>query len=96
MKNLVIALITAIAVSAPALADEGLAKAKKCNTCHSIDKTKVGPSFKDLAKKYADQKDAVGKLTNTVIKGNGGAMPANSQISEADAKALVEWILSLK
>ncbi len=96
MKRILLALAATIAISAPTLADEALAKAKKCNTCHSIEKTKVGPSFKDLAKKYADQKDALAKLADEIIHGKGTAMPANPQISEADAKTLVDWILSLK
>jgi cytochrome c len=96
MKRILLGLIAAIAVSAPTFADEALAKAKKCNTCHSIEKTKTGPSFKDLAKKYASQKDAPAKLADEIIHGKGTEMPANPQISEADAKTLVDWILSLK
>jgi len=96
MKRILLALVAAIAVSAPALADEALAKAKKCNTCHAVDKTKVGPSFKDIAKKYAGQKDAADKLAMVIIKGNGAAMPPSPQVNDAEAKKLVAWILSLK
>lgn len=104
MKRTLFALIataTAIAVTSPAFADEALAKAKKCMICHSVEKTKVGPSFQAIAKKYAGQKDAEGKLVTAVLKGGSGSfgknpMPANAGVSEAEAKTLVTWILSKK
>ena len=65
-----LALVAAAAtVSAPAMADEALAKAKNCLACHATDKKLVGPSYKDVAAKYAGQKDAVDKLAQKVIKG---------------------------
>ena len=97
-----LALVAAAAsVSAPALADEALAKAKNCMACHAIDKKIVGPAYKDVAAKYAGQKDAVEKLTQKVLKGGAGVwgqipMPANTQVNEAEAKKLVTWVLSLK
>ena len=89
------------ALNAPALADEALAKAKNCMACHAVDKKLVGPSYKDVAKKYAGDATAVDKLAVKVIKGGSGVwgplpMPANSQVNDADAKKLVSWILSLK
>lgn len=92
MKRILLALAVAVAVSAPALADEALAKAKKCNTCHAVDKTKVGPSFKDIAKKNSD----VAKLATVIVKGNGAGMPPSPQVNEAEAKKLASWIASLK
>lgn len=92
MKRILLALVAAIAVSAPALADEALAKAKKCNTCHAVDKTKVGPSFKDIAKKGGD----AAKMATVIVKGNGAAMPPSPQVSDAEAKKLAAWIMSLK
>jgi len=84
-----------------ALASADLAKTKNCTTCHSMTQRVVGPSFKDISVKYAKQKDAEDKLTQRVMKGGGGVwgvvpMPANPQLSEADARALVKWILSQK
>lgn len=69
--------------------------------CHAIDKKLVGPAYKDVAKKYAGQKDAVDKLAAKVMKGGSGVwgavpMPANTQVNEAEAKKLVTWVLSLK
>ena len=104
MKRILFALIAtaaAVAVTSPAFADEALAKSKKCMICHSVEKTKVGPSFKDVAKKYAGKKDVEAKLVGAILKGGSGSfgtnpMPANAGVSEADAKTLVAWILSLK
>jgi cytochrome c len=97
-----LALVAAAAtVSAPAMADEALAKAKNCLACHAVDKKVLGPSYKDVAAKYAGQKDAADKLAAKIIKGGVGAwgqipMPANAQVNEAESKKLVAWILSLK
>ena len=93
------ALATGFAVSTPALADMALANSKNCMACHAVDKKLVGPSYKDIATKYAGQADAADKLANKVVKGGSGAwgpvpMPANAQINDADAKKLVAWILA--
>ena len=101
MKRVLFALVAAVAVAAPAMADEALAKSKNCMSCHATDKKLVGPSYKDVAKKYAGQKDAADKLAAKVIKGGSGVwgpvpMPANAQVNDADAKKLVAWILATK
>jgi cytochrome c len=89
------------AVSAPAMADLALATSKNCMACHSIDKKVVGPSYKEVAAKYAGQKDAPAKLAEKVLKGGSGAwgpvpMPANTQVTPDEAKKLVAWVLSQK
>lgn len=99
---LAIASLTAVfAVATPAMADMQLATSKNCLACHAVASKLVGPSFKDVAAKYADQADAPEKLAAKVIKGGGGVwgaipMPANPQVSPADAKKLVAWVLSQK
>ena len=85
----------------PVAAQQDLAQKKNCMSCHAIDKKLVGPAYKDVAAKYAGQKDAVDKLTQKVLKGGTGVwgplpMPANPQVSEAEAKQLVQWVLSQK
>jgi cytochrome c len=92
--------MTAVA-AAPAFAQADLAQKKNCMACHAIDKKLVGPSYKDVAAKYAGQKDAVDKLAQKVVKGGSGTwgavpMPANPQVTEAEAKQLVGWILTQK
>lgn len=104
MKRILIAIATlaaGIAVSTPALADLQLATAKNCMACHAVDKKLVGPSYKDVAAKYAGQKDAADKLAVKVMKGGSGVwgpvpMPANAQVSADEAKKLVAWVLSQK
>jgi cytochrome c len=93
----------ALLAAAPAFAEDAmqLAQQKNCLACHSVDKKIVGPAYKDVAAKYAGQKDAVAKLTQKVLKGGSGVwgpvpMPANTQVTEAQAKELVTWVLSLK
>jgi len=84
-----------------AMANADLAKAKNCMACHSVANKVVGPAFKDVAAKYAGQKDAEAKLTQKVMKGGSGSwgavpMPANPQVNEAEARTLVKWVLSQK
>ena len=101
MKRALFALVAATTIAAPALADQALATAKNCMACHAVDKKLVGPSYKDVAAKYAGQKDAVDKLAVKIIKGGSGVwgpvpMPANAQVNEAEAKKLAAWVLSQK
>jgi cytochrome c len=101
MKRALMIMAAVAAVSAPAMADEALAKAKNCMACHAVDKKLVGPAYKDVAKKYAGNAKAADMLAAKVIKGGSGVwgaipMPANPQVSEAEAKKLVAWVLSLK
>ncbi len=72
-----------------------------CGACHHIDKKLVGPSYKEVAKKHKGQKDAAAVLSKKIRSGGAGVygqipMPPNStnQISDADLKAMVEWVLS--
>lgn len=101
MKRALFALAALAAISAPALADQALATAKNCMACHATDKKLVGPAYKEVAIKYAGQKDAVDKLAAKIIKGGSGVwgpvpMPANAQVSEAEAKKLASWVLTQK
>ena len=88
-------------IAGQASADEALAKAKNCMSCHAVDKKIVGPSYKDVAKKYAGQADAAAKLEAKVKKGGSGKwgtvpMPPNPAVSDADIKKLVAWVLATK
>lgn len=100
-----ILMVGAVVVSAfasqAALANADLAKAKNCMACHAVANKLVGPAYKDVAAKYAGQKDAEAKLVQKVMKGGSGTwgavpMPANPQVSEAEARTLVKWVLSQK
>lgn len=100
-RSLLLGLILAAGVSNVALANADLAKAKNCMACHSVTNKVLGPSFKDVAGRYAAQKGAEDKLVQKVMKGSSNSwgaipMPANPQVSEAEARTLVKWILTLK
>jgi cytochrome c len=93
--------LAASALCAPAWADLALATSKNCIACHAVDKKIVGPAFKDIAAKYAGDKTAVDRLAAKIQKGGGGVwgplpMPANTQVSEAEAKKLATWVLTIK
>lgn len=99
--TLLFAATLTLLASGSAMANADLAKSKNCMSCHSVDNKILGPGFKDVAKKYASDKTAEAKLVTKVLKGGSGAwgaipMPANAQVSEAEAKTLVKWIMSLK
>ncbi|MDO8299068.1 c-type cytochrome [Lacisediminimonas sp.] len=102
MKQVLFALVALGAlVSNGALANADLAKQKNCMACHAVANKVVGPGFKDVAAKYAGQKDAEAQLVQKVIKGGSGVwgavpMPANPQLSAAEAQTLVKWILATK
>lgn len=101
MKRVLFALAAAAIVATPAMAQLDLAKSKNCLACHAVDKKVVGPAYKDVAAKYAGQKDAVDKLAAKIMKGGSGVwgpvpMPANPQVNEAEAKKLAAWVLTLK
>ena len=101
MKKLALIAAVAAVVAGPAVASQDLATKKNCMACHAVDKKLVGPAFKEVAAKYAGQKDAAAKLAEKVQKGGVGAwgqvpMPANPQVSADEAKTLVAWVLSTK
>lgn len=101
MKRALITIAMTLAVAAPAMADQALATSKNCMACHAVDKKLVGPSYKDVAAKYAGQKDAADKLAAKIIKGGAGVwgpvpMPANAQVNDAEAKKLAAWVLTQK
>jgi cytochrome c len=100
-KTLIAAALGLSLASGAALANADLAKAKNCLACHAADKKVVGPSYKDVAAKYASDKDAANKLAKKIREGGVGAwgqvpMPANPQVSEAEARTLAAWVLATK
>ena len=103
MKSLILsAAALALVAATSAQASEELAKKHLCTTCHVVKGTKtIGPTYADVAKKYAGQKDAEAKLIEKVKKGGQGVwgqipMPPNAAVPDADVKALVKWVLSVK
>lgn len=103
MKSIIFsAALATLGAALPAHANEALAKKYLCTTCHVVKGAKtIGPTYADVAKKYAGQKDAEAKLADKVKKGGQGVwgqvpMPPNASVPDADVKAMVKWILSVK
>ncbi len=101
MKKIALILALTAAAAAPAFANADLAQKKSCLACHATDKKLVGPSYKDVAAKYAGQKDAAAMLAAKIQKGGVGVwgqvpMPANPQVSADEAKTLATWVLTIK
>jgi cytochrome c len=79
-------------------ANTALARKQGCLGCHAVASKLVGPSYQDVAAKYAGQADAVTQLVQSIRNGGSGkwgemAMPPQAQLSEADARRLATWIL---
>lgn len=79
-----------------------LAREKACLNCHAIDRKLVGPSFADIATRYAGsaaaQPEVVALLARRIREGGSGswgvvAMPASPGVTEAESQALAEWVL---
>ena len=100
MKVLTVALaLAAAAIALPAQADEALAKKHNCLACHQVDKKVIGPSYREIAKKYKGQ-NVGAQLEQKVKKGSVGTwgqipMPPNAAVPDGDIKKLVDWILKM-
>lgn len=107
--NALLAALSAVALfpaAGTAQADEALAKKKNCIACHAVDSKRIGPSYKEIANRYAGQNDVEARLTEKIIKGSRGTwtkelgrevlMPPNASVKPEDAAKLTRWILSLK
>ena len=73
-----------------------------CLTCHKVDEKLTGPSYRDVANKYASQAPGIiPTLADKVIKGGSGVwgevpMLPHATISQVDAEKMVKYILLLK
>jgi len=98
-----VALLTTGAVlhGTVAFASPELAQSKICMGCHAVDRKLIGPSFKDVAARYAGQPEAGARLAEKIVKGSAGTwgavpMPANPKISADQARQLAAWVLTVK
>jgi len=101
-----LAIIALLLSAGTAQADEALAKSKNCMACHALDTKRVGPSYKEIANRYAGQQGMEARLAETIIKGSKGGwkkelkaellMPPNVKVNPDDATRIVQWILGLK
>jgi len=78
-----------------------LIEGSDCRTCHKNDAKLIGPSYKDVAQKYPNTPENVKMLAEKVIQGGQGnwgeiPMTPHPNISQADAEAMISYILTLK
>lgn len=100
---LLLAAPAAHAAAVDAAAAQSFAKDNECFKCHTLEKTKKGPSYKKIAAKYKGKADAEATLfkhltTGPKVKLEDGTEEDHKIIEskdEAEAKNLVRWILSL-
>jgi cytochrome c len=102
MKAVYVAMmaVAGIVMAGQAQADEALAKAKNCMSCHALDKKLVGPAYKDVAAKYKGDAKAPAMLATKIKTGGKGAwgeipMPPNN-VTPEEASKLAAWVLALK
>ncbi len=102
MKSVLVSLATGLLLPSGAVfADDEFYKTKNCFACHRIDRTTLGPSLRNIAVKYVDDKGADVMLAKKIREGTVGVwgqvpMPAQTQVTEAEALTLARWILELK
>lgn len=104
--RLTLAASLGLLAAAPAFAQSAdaameLAKKNGCLACHGLDTKMVGPSWRDVGKKYAGVADAEARLVTKVRKGGKGVwgevpMPPNVTVKEVDVRTLVQYVLTLK
>ena len=81
---------------------EQLANTSDCSSCHAADRTVVGPAYNEIAKKYAGQQsDVADRLARRIREGGAGnwgdiLMPSHPDLTDAQLKEIVQWILSMK
>nr|WP_144640752.1 c-type cytochrome [Bordetella genomosp. 13] len=93
-------LLAAGAAGAQQVDGQKLAASKACMACHQVDSKRVGPPLRSVSERYAGQPEALEYLANKIRGGGRGAwgavpMPAQTHVSEQDARQLAEWVLSL-
>ena len=73
-----------------------------CLTCHKVDEMVNGPSYREVANRYANESDTiVPYLASKIIKGGTGTwgsifMTPHPALSQEDAEAMVKYVLLLK
>jgi len=80
---------------------EKLLAGSDCRSCHAPDRKVVGPSYSDIAKRYAAEADAVDKLARSIRQGGSGnwgnvSMTPHPDLKDEQLAQIVAWILSLK
>ena len=88
-------------VTDPVVEGKSLVEGADCLGCHKLDEKMIGPSYKEVAKKYENTPENVEMLAEKIIKGSSGIwgdvpMPAHNGLSKENAKFMAQYILSSK
>lgn len=100
-KHLILWCAAALLISSQVAADQATAMKSGCLACHKADAKLIGPSFKDIAGKYAGQPGIVDKLAATVQAGSKGGIWGNAEMPPSpapidDIKTVIAWMLTHK
>ena len=87
--------------SAENISGSNLIASNDCLTCHKVDEKSTGPSFRQIAGKYALNQGNIENLANKIIKGGKGlwgdvAMTPHPNLPEQQAEEMARYILSLR
>ncbi|MEX2235216.1 MAG: ThuA domain-containing protein [Cyclobacteriaceae bacterium] len=79
---------------------KGLVMSLDCKSCHKETEKSIGPSYVQVAQKYAKDSDATNYLIGKILKGSQGVwgetqMPGHPTLPESDVYQIVSWIMSL-
>ncbi|WGQ12339.1 c-type cytochrome [Pedobacter gandavensis] len=80
---------------------EKLIATSDCIGCHNKVTKVIGPTYEEIAAKYANDDATIEKLSAKIIEGGKGVwgevpMTPHANLSKDDAKEMVRYILSLK
>lgn len=100
MKHAFLGLTLTLALLVPASSMAASASEQSCRVCHVMDKTLVGPGFNQIAARYKGDPEAIQKLKTSMLQGSSGkwgsmAMPANTELTAAEAERFAHWVMSL-
>ena len=88
-------------VTDPVTEGKSLVEGADCLGCHKVEEKMIGPSYREVAKKYENTPENVEMLAEKIIKGSSGIwgdvpMPAHNGLSKENAKFMAQYILSSK
>lgn len=98
------ALVSSPAFAADAAAAEAMARQNGCFKCHSVDKKKDGPTYREVAAKYKGKANAEERLITHITTGEKAKFPDGHEEDHKiiktkdmnEIKNVVQWILSLQ
>ncbi len=91
--------VNGVAQAADAAKAQALIKGSDCAACHAVETKLVGPSYKEIAKKYKGNAGAIDTLVKKVKAGGSGVwgaipMTPHPNMKDEDVKVIVDWIVN--